>query len=165
MNGLPKTVTRQRRDCDLNPGPSAPESSTLTTRLPSHTRRSYNEDAIASTCRLAMRRTRRHLLGSMRCHAARPIDAYVRSLRPVVSRATTVCMADGLLLQDDGVRRCSSSSSSSPSSQRADQTVRLAVRHSIHCPAHHHSRLSTLCDVNSGCETRLSEPIGGSGIF
>jgi len=32
---LPKTVTRQRRDCDLNPGPSAPESSTLTTRLPS----------------------------------------------------------------------------------------------------------------------------------
>jgi len=33
--GLPKTVTRQRRDCDLNPGPSAPESSTLTTRLPS----------------------------------------------------------------------------------------------------------------------------------
>jgi len=33
---LPKTFTRQRRDCDLNPGPSAPESSTLTTRLPSH---------------------------------------------------------------------------------------------------------------------------------
>jgi len=31
---LPKTVTRQRCDCDLNPGPSAPESSTLTTRLP-----------------------------------------------------------------------------------------------------------------------------------
>jgi len=36
VNSLPKTVTRQRRDCDLNPGPSAPESSTLTTRLPSH---------------------------------------------------------------------------------------------------------------------------------
>ena len=36
MNSLSKTVTRQRRDCDLNPGPSAPESSTLTTRLPSH---------------------------------------------------------------------------------------------------------------------------------
>ena len=35
MNSLPKTVTRQRRDCDLDPGPSAPESSTLTTRLPS----------------------------------------------------------------------------------------------------------------------------------
>ena len=34
VNSLPKTVTRQRRDCDLNPGPSAPESSTLTTRLP-----------------------------------------------------------------------------------------------------------------------------------
>ena len=36
MNSLPKTVTRQRRDCDLNPGHFAPESSTLTTRLPSH---------------------------------------------------------------------------------------------------------------------------------
>ena len=36
VNNLPKTVTRQRRDSDLNPGPSAPESGTLTTRLPSH---------------------------------------------------------------------------------------------------------------------------------
>ena len=36
VNSLPKTVTRQRRGCDLNPGPSALESSTLTTRLPSH---------------------------------------------------------------------------------------------------------------------------------
>jgi len=30
VNSLLKTVTRQRRDCDLNPGPSAPESSTCT---------------------------------------------------------------------------------------------------------------------------------------
>jgi len=36
VNSLPKIVTRQRRGRDLNPGPSAPESSTLTTRLPSH---------------------------------------------------------------------------------------------------------------------------------
>ena len=36
VNSLPKTVTRPRRNCDLNPGHSAPESSTLTTRLPSH---------------------------------------------------------------------------------------------------------------------------------
>jgi len=35
VKSLPKTVTRQRRDCDFYPGPSAPESSTLTTRLPS----------------------------------------------------------------------------------------------------------------------------------
>ena len=33
-----KTVTRQRRDCDLNPGRTAFESSTLTTRLRSHPR-------------------------------------------------------------------------------------------------------------------------------
>ena len=36
VNSLPKTANQQRRGCDLNPGPSAPESSTLTTRLPSH---------------------------------------------------------------------------------------------------------------------------------
>jgi len=36
VNSLPETVTRQRRGCDLNPGPFATESSTLTTRLPSY---------------------------------------------------------------------------------------------------------------------------------
>jgi len=36
VNSLPKTVIRQRRGCDLNPRPSAPESSTLITRIPSH---------------------------------------------------------------------------------------------------------------------------------
>jgi len=36
VNSLPKTVTRQRRDCDSNPCSSEPESSTPTTRLPSH---------------------------------------------------------------------------------------------------------------------------------
>ena len=36
VNSLPKTGTLQRRGCDLNPGPSVPESSTLTARLPSH---------------------------------------------------------------------------------------------------------------------------------
>jgi len=35
-NSLPKTVTRQCCNCDLNPGPSASESSTLTSRLSSH---------------------------------------------------------------------------------------------------------------------------------
>jgi len=33
VNSLPKTVTRQRRGCDLNPGPTAPESSTLTSTI------------------------------------------------------------------------------------------------------------------------------------
>jgi len=36
VNSLPKTVTRQRHDCDSNPCSSKPESGTLTTRLPSH---------------------------------------------------------------------------------------------------------------------------------
>jgi len=42
VNRLRKTVTRQRRDCEMNSGPSAPESSTLTTRLPSHPRILYS---------------------------------------------------------------------------------------------------------------------------
>ena len=36
VNSLPKTVTQQHHGCDLNLGPSAPESSTLTTQVPSH---------------------------------------------------------------------------------------------------------------------------------
>ena len=36
VNSFPKTVTRQRRGCDWNPGPITPESRMLTTRLPSH---------------------------------------------------------------------------------------------------------------------------------
>ena len=47
VNSLPKTVIRQRRDCDLNPGPCAPESSALTTRLPSYQR------CTSGNCRVA----------------------------------------------------------------------------------------------------------------
>ena len=36
VSSLPKTVARQRRGCDLNQSPSEPESSTLTTGLPSY---------------------------------------------------------------------------------------------------------------------------------
>jgi len=36
VNSLPTNVTRQHRGCNMNPGPTAPESSTLTTRLPSY---------------------------------------------------------------------------------------------------------------------------------
>jgi len=36
VNSLSKTVTRQRGGCDFNSGPTAPESNTLTTRLPSN---------------------------------------------------------------------------------------------------------------------------------
>ena len=57
MNSLPKTVTRQRRDCDLNPGPSVPESSTLTTRLPSQLnvglyffKTSVSDEAVSFCC-------------------------------------------------------------------------------------------------------------------
>jgi len=52
VNSLPKTVTRQRRGCDLNPGPSAPESSTLTTGLPSHYWMSLLINPLWQTCRV-----------------------------------------------------------------------------------------------------------------
>jgi len=49
VNSLPKSATRQRRGCDLNPGPSAPESSTLTTRLPTcSSSRSISPDRYAA---------------------------------------------------------------------------------------------------------------------
>ena len=35
VNSLRKTLTRQHRGCDFNPGRTVPESSTLTTYLPS----------------------------------------------------------------------------------------------------------------------------------
>ena len=50
VNSLPKTVSRQRRGCDLNPGPTAPESSTLTTRLPSHPKPRYLQLIEATAC-------------------------------------------------------------------------------------------------------------------
>ena len=52
---LPKTVTQQRQDCDLNPGPSAPESSTLTTRLPSHPLTKYAFDIGRRDCTCTVR--------------------------------------------------------------------------------------------------------------
>ena len=57
MNSLPKTVTRQRRGCDLNPGPSAPESSALTTRLPGHPFKSVTYWVPDSTTRTQTRTT------------------------------------------------------------------------------------------------------------
>jgi len=43
VSSLPKTVTRQRHGCNLNPGSSAPESSTITTWLPSHPSSLYTQ--------------------------------------------------------------------------------------------------------------------------
>jgi len=51
VNSLPKT--RQRRGCDLNPGPSAPESSTLSTRLPSHPEVVYDAIVIKESVALS----------------------------------------------------------------------------------------------------------------
>ena len=76
VNSLPKTVTRKRRDCDMNPGPSAPESNALTTRLPSHpSKRLQVLDAIldfrpAGLCRVSF----------SVCRAVRSVLRTVKSL-------------------------------------------------------------------------------------
>ena len=46
VNSLPKTVTRRRHGCDMNPGPSASESSTLTTELTTE----YSSRFISGIC-------------------------------------------------------------------------------------------------------------------
>ena len=50
VNSLPKTVTRQRRDCNLNPGPSAPESSMLLGYRANLFRNIYIAINILNTC-------------------------------------------------------------------------------------------------------------------
>jgi len=52
VNSLPKTVTRQRRGCDLNPGLSVPESSMVTTRLSSHHNLSHKPITVTKFSRL-----------------------------------------------------------------------------------------------------------------
>ena len=52
VNSLPKTVTRQRRGCALNPGPFAAESSTLTTRLPSYPQRRLRAQNVVNSALL-----------------------------------------------------------------------------------------------------------------
>ena len=85
VNSLPKTAARQRRGCDLNPGPSSPESSTLTTRLPSH----------PPTCSGPL-----HLLGRG-CAYAHDIVARVRlqTLRPAAGRSCSLAGCTGRALK------------------------------------------------------------------
>jgi len=64
VNSLPKIVTGQRRDCELNPGPStAPECSTLTTRLPSHPMNQWTRRYSVVSCRTTDRQACRPTSG------------------------------------------------------------------------------------------------------
>jgi len=73
VNSLPKTVTRQRRDCDLNPGPTAPESSTLTIRLARNPQQGVIDRLVGS---VDVRRgsSRQHLAGHARGVTATAIE-------------------------------------------------------------------------------------------
>ena len=54
MNSLPKTVIRQRRGCNLNSGPSASESSTLTTWPSSHPHLGRATQTVVCVCVCAL---------------------------------------------------------------------------------------------------------------
>ena len=87
VNSLPKTVARPRRGCDLNPGPSAPESSTLNTRLASHRAPTDSTCSYLSDCvqELSAERPRRDDLRAT--VGSRPADAPRRAPVAVPRRA------------------------------------------------------------------------------
>ena len=89
VNSLPKTVTRQRRDCDLNPGPSVPESSTLTTRLPSHPYYYYYTRLMASFPMLLQRVTSQR----RRAQANAPVASCPEAPKRVNSAGGKTCDA------------------------------------------------------------------------
>ena len=61
VNSLPKTVTQQHRGCDLNPDPTAPESSTLTTQYRANPHAAVRKFQLTFSC---VRRASLWILGS-----------------------------------------------------------------------------------------------------
>ena len=101
VNSLPKTVARQRRGCDLNPDPTAPESSTLTTRLPSHPMATYIETKVNESLFSLLRRLSTwhcpHLLLSAGACCTAPavvIDIYLPAGRSAANPPATVAAVD-----------------------------------------------------------------------
>jgi len=82
VNSLPKTVTRQRRDCDLNLGPSAPESSTL-----NHSAAVFS---FSVSGRLVVGSVRQNKLVSFRAHAQ--LAYRIVSCRPTPSQRAAAAL-------------------------------------------------------------------------
>jgi len=95
VNSLPKTVTRQRRGCDLDPGPSAPESSKLIARLPSHPVPSVetsisNWQMLQITMLIILASV--HNLGAYRCRITRHCIGFTaESVQPTFALVTRHC--------------------------------------------------------------------------
>ena len=100
VNSLLKTVTRQRRSCDLNPGPPAPQSSTLTTPLPSHPHGKHHKSVECpsvslSVCSIDRQQQRRGRVCCWSRAQAADIDHATcgpRKFSPTVRRSPTTCM-------------------------------------------------------------------------
>jgi len=119
VNSLPKTVTRQRRDCDLNPGPSAPESSTRTTRLPSHP-----PNVIAAVKCQCSRIVYKVAAASCRLSYVRSLDLNVDALDMTPARSV---VAAPLPLQQLLSRRASESSQLNSNSRWSFVIVFLSI--------------------------------------
>ena len=89
VNSLSKTVTRQCRGCDLNPGPSAPESNTLTTRLPSHPVYDCARVGVCCTESRGARQDQRRLIRQLHDAVSRDDVTAVRQLTTPTSASGT----------------------------------------------------------------------------
>ena len=89
VNSLPKTVTRQRRGCDLNPSPSAHESSTLTLGYRATARNKVHRRKSLLSSRGA--RTSRHVRPVVREHGREHSTDFRNSIENVDFSSFPVC--------------------------------------------------------------------------
>jgi len=137
VNSLLKTVTRQRRDCDLNPGPTAPESSTLTTRLPSQRRALSSKPVGRRFCRRSVEQTERRMdrWTDDRRTPDRYIDPAAHTM-PAVS-ATDHCVLSPSLIQHRSV----TAKTAGPKIQRSNHlSQRFLFQKPSYIPAHFRHR-------------------------
>ena len=119
VNSLPETVTRQRRNCDLNPGPTAPESSTLTTQLPSRPFRQY---------KLVKRRNKLKVINAAEAPEAFSRFSAVRGWRTGHSRSWSRVLT--------AVSRCSTSPLPVPSPHRPSPAEPRHTQPSLNWPVY-----------------------------
>ena len=122
MNSLPKTVTRQRRSCDLNPGPSAPESSSLTTRLPSHAVNVSKTVIISQGEDEEEEEDKRRYTSQRQLEQEQEIERARKKRRPVFTEPLSLCGADEIfrlnILSPETVRMHFASASLNPDESR-----------------------------------------------
>jgi len=150
VNSLPKTVTRQRRGCDLNPGPAVPESSTLTTRLPTHPRGSIRVILRGvSETRFSNSKRARHLRLLACTYRIVGVNSVGRSPPLQDAVASSVCVNGRVV--DTAQRQTTSSGRPSYDLQAA---VRAAA-FSAHSPAAELRGVAAVCKARSFIRNKM----------